>query len=298
MQEQARTVLEVIAPTVDEAVARGLSELGLSLDDVEVEILDRGGRPLFGLLGRRQARVRLTVKTPPRTQAEPPSPPEPEVQAPAEAEKAEEKPVAQAPNEEQGKRRRSRGRRGGRRSRRTSRGSERAGDKPAEASARAEDEERALNIARETVAELLEKMGVEAEVTARYGEADRGSRRPIMVDITGKDLSILIGRRASRLNALQFITRLIVGKELGRTVTIIVDVENYRTRREQQLRRMAKRLADQAARTGRRIALEPMPANERRIIHIALRDDPRVTTQSVGTEPKRKVTIIPVTRKS
>ncbi len=295
MQEQARTVLEVIAPTVDEAVARGLSELGLSLDDVEVEILDRGGRPLFGLLGRRQARVRLTVKAPPQSAVEPQAP-QPE---PAESEELTAQ-ATQAPSEEQTKKRRSRGRRGGRRNRRSS--SQQGGQPKAEAaelsSHREVDDERALTVARETVAELLEKMGVEAEVTARYGEADRGSRRPILVDITGKDLSILIGRRASRLNALQFITRLIVGKELGRTVTIIVDVENYRKRREQQLRRMAKRLADQAARTGRRIALEPMPANERRIIHIALRDDPRVTTQSVGTEPKRKVTIIPTNRNS
>ncbi len=295
MQEQARTVLEVIAPTVDEAVARGLNELGLSLDDVEVEILDRGGRPLFGLLGRRQARVRLTVKAPPQPVVEP-QPPQPE---PAEAEEPKAQ-AAQAPPEEQTKKRRSRGRRGGRRNRRSpARQDAQPKAEAAEATShRAADDERALTVARETVAELLEKMGVEAEVTARYGEADRGSRRPILVDITGKDLSILIGRRASRLNALQFITRLIVGKELGRTVTIIVDVENYRKRREQQLRRMAKRLADQAARTGRRIALEPMPANERRIIHIALRDDPRVTTQSVGTEPKRKVTIIPTNRNS
>jgi len=151
-----------------------------------------------------------------------------------------------------------------------------------------------LRVAQETVAELLEKMGVRAEVTARYGEAEKGHRPPVLVDISGHDLSILIGRRAERLNALQFITRLIVGKELGRTVTVIVDVEHYRKRREEQLRRMAKRMAEQAARTGRRVSMEPMPANERRIIHIALRDDPRVTTESVGREPRRKVTIIPV----
>ncbi len=166
-------------------------------------------------------------------------------------------------------------------------------DQPTQQPAAAE-EDRPLRIARETVAELLEKMGIEAQVSAQYGEAERGRRPPILVDISGKDLSILIGRRAERLNALQFITRLIVGKELGRNVSVVVDVEHYRQRRERQLQQMARRLADQAARTGRKVSMEPMPANERRVVHIALRDDPRVITESVGREPRRKVVIIPV----
>ncbi len=290
MHEQARTTLEVIAPTVDEAVAKGLAQLGLPLEAVEVEILDRGGRGLFGLLGHRDARVRLVVKTPVEEAPEPP----PAVSPPA-------APPRRKPAQEPS-RSRPRGQREPRRRRRKSRPrhespARSAAPQPAAethpAAAQADDAE-ILRITQETVAELLEKMGIQAEVQAHYGEAEKGHRPPVMVDITGRDLSILIGRRAERLNALQFITRLIVGKEVGRTVTIIIDVENYRKRREQQLRRMAKRLADQAVRTKRRVAMEPMPANERRIVHIALRDDPRVTTESVGREPRRKVTIIPV----
>ena len=282
MHENARTTLEVMAPTVDEAVAQGLAQLGLSLDDVEVEILDRGGRGLFGLLGHRDARVRLVIKAPPdeSTPASSPTPtPTPAAETPAPPSEDAAPPAPKKRSRKSGHRRPRK----------------RQQQRPEAASHPSTDEgDQALKIARETVAELLEKMGITADVQAHYGEPDRGRRPPIMVDVHGDDLSILIGRRAERLNALQFITRLIVGKELGRTATIIIDVENYRQRREQQLQRMARRLADQAARTGRRVAMEPMPANERRIVHIALRDDPRVTTESVGREPRRKVMIIPV----
>jgi spoIIIJ-associated protein len=96
------------------------------------------------------------------------------------------------------------------------------------------------------------------------------------------------------LNALQFITRLIVGKELGRSVYMTVDVEGYRVRRERSLRNLAQRMATQAVKAGRRQTLEPMPPAERRIIHIELRDNKEVITESVGEDPKRKVTIIPV----
>ncbi|HEY58868.1 MAG TPA: protein jag [Anaerolineae bacterium] len=254
MNEQSQISIEVIAPTVDEAVQRGLEQLGLMLDEVEVEILDRGGRGLFGLLGRRQARVRLTVKKPQEEAAAPaPSHPRREAAQPS-APPAREKPAASQPT--------------------------------------VTDE--TLQVVEATVRELLDKLQVRARVSTRYGEAEGNGPAPVMVDIRGRDLSILIGRRAERLNALQFITHLIVGKELGRNVPIIVDVEGYRKRREKQLQRMARRMADQAVRTGRRVVMEPMPANERRIVHIALRDDPRVTTKSIGEEPRRKVTIIPV----
>jgi spoIIIJ-associated protein len=116
----------------------------------------------------------------------------------------------------------------------------------------------------------------------------------VTVNVNGDDLSILIGRRAETLNALQYITSLIMSKELGRFIPVVVDVEGYRVRRENQLRQLARRVAEQAIKTGRRQILEPMPANERRIIHIELRENPQVTTESVGEEPRRKVTINPV----
>ena len=105
---------------------------------------------------------------------------------------------------------------------------------------------------------------------------------------------MLIGKRAETLNAFQYIASLIVAKELGRSVSLILDIEGYRERRYAQVRQLANRMADQAIKTGRRQILEPMPANERRIVHIELRENPDVKTESIGEEPYRKVTIVPV----
>lgn len=154
-------------------------------------------------------------------------------------------------------------------------------------------EDNLLRTSRQTVVELLDKMKVSASVKAHYGEPDEEGERPVLVDISGPDLGVLIGRRAEILNALQYIVNLIVSKQMEQWVQVVVDVEGYRARRERQLRQMARRMADQAVKTGRRQSLEPMPASERRIIHLELRDHPEVTTQSAGEEPARKVTIVP-----
>jgi len=149
-------------------------------------------------------------------------------------------------------------------------------------------------VARETVSELLERMNISADVTAQRGEPDDDrSFSPILVDIQGDDLSILVGRKAETLNALQFITKLIAGKELEKSVPLSVDVEGYRKRRELQIRQLANRVADQVQETGRSQALEPMPPNERRIIHIELRNNPKVYTESTGEGNRRKVVINP-----
>jgi spoIIIJ-associated protein len=256
-----RTTLEVIAPTVEEAVTKGLNDLGLPEEAVEVEVLDSGSRGLFGI-GSRQARVRLTIK-----QAEPATrQPKPAIER-AKVEKPETRSTPP-------------------RAEKTA-----ASEVVQEVSA---EEERELRIARETVTELLEKMKVTARVTARFGEAaeDDKEDRPILVDVHGNDLSILIGRKSETLNALQYISSLIVGKELERWVPLQIDIEGYRARRERSLRQMARRAAEQVVSTGKRQVLEPMPANERRIIHLELRDHPDVTTESIGEEPNRKVTVV------
>jgi spoIIIJ-associated protein len=140
---------------------------------------------------------------------------------------------------------------------------------------------------------MLHLLNLEAQVSANYGPTERDGRRNIHVDIRGNDLSVLIGRRSETLAAFQYIASLIVGKEEQQFVQLTVDVEGYRDRREKQLIQMAKRMADQVAKSGRRQTLEPMPSGERRIIHIALRDHPDVKTESTGEEPYRKVMIIP-----
>jgi spoIIIJ-associated protein len=236
-----QTNLEVIAPSVEEAIANGLADLGLSEDSVDVEILDSGSRGLFGI-GGRQVRVRLTVKD--------------SRIAPTQPQKIE-----------------------------NSIDPDRKVDLG--------DQDEVLNQAEQVVSELLHKMKVTAQVSAHYGEEDEEGRQRVFVDIRGSDLGILIGRKAEILNALQYVINLILGKKLERWVQVVVDVEGYRARRERQLRQMADRMAEQAVKTGKRQYLEPMNAAERRIVHLELRNHPDVTTQSVGEDPTRKVTISP-----
>jgi spoIIIJ-associated protein len=239
-----RTTLEVIAPSVDEAVNQGLDQLGLPRESVDVEVLDAGSHGFLGI-GGRQVRVRLTVKD-----SQPAKPG-------GESTRSESKPSK----------------------------------KPASTPVYEEDE--LVQRTRETVENLVSKMKVDAHVTAHYGEKGENGETPILVDIRGDDLSVLIGRRSETLNALQYISSLIVSKDSGHYVQLVVDVEGYRSRRERQLRQLAKRMAEQAIRSRRRQVLEPMSASDRRVIHLELRSNPEVDTLSVGDEPNRKVTIVP-----
>jgi spoIIIJ-associated protein len=243
-----RPTLEVIAPTVEEAIANGLEQLGLSADAVSVEVLDAGTKGLFGL-GGRQVRVRLTVNGPAGAAA-------PAAAQPASSPNREAAPAPQA-----------------------------------ESAPGAHDP--ILDATEAVVSKLVHHLGLEAQVSAHLDETDRPDRRSIHVDVRGKDLSMLIGRHAETLNALQYMASLIVGKETKQFVQLVVDVEGFRARREKQLRQMAQRMADQALKMGRRVSLEPMNASERRIVHMELQDHPAVTTESVGEEPRRKVTIVP-----
>jgi spoIIIJ-associated protein len=266
---QARTSLEIIAPTIDEAIAKGLSDLGLTRDQVEVEILDSGTRGLFGI-GSRQSRIRLTVLDTPGAVQRPASV---TVASTSEDELTDDDADLAGIEEE------------------IESGAKIAQARPAP---REVPSDIAVHVARETVSELLEKMNIEASVSAEFKEPDDERSKPTLwVDIQGQDLSILIGPRAEILNALQYIASLIISKELGYNAQIVIDVEGYRIRRVQQLQQLARRMADQAVKTGRRQSLEPMPPSDRRVIHIELRNNPLVTTESVGEEPYRKVTILP-----
>jgi len=162
-------------------------------------------------------------------------------------------------------------------------------------SAAAEDP--ALSIARQALEELLDKMKIEAQVDASWGEAGPDEEsRPLMLDVRGQDVGLLIGQRGDTLAALQYLTRLIVAKRLGQGLNLIVDVEGHKRRRIEQLRRLARRAADQAVERGRVMPLEPMPPDERRIVHLELRDHPDVYTESVGEGSRRQVTIVPKKR--
>ncbi len=152
-------------------------------------------------------------------------------------------------------------------------------------------------IAREVVAELLRSLEVKASAAIRQPEAQEAQlgpgQRPVIVDVSGEDLGILIGRRGETLDALQYIANLIVNRKTRRWVKVIVDVENYRRRREASLRVLAARMADRVRASRQAVTLEAMPAHERRLVHLSLQDDPDVYTQSVGEGEGRKVVISP-----
>lgn len=141
--------------------------------------------------------------------------------------------------------------------------------------------------ARQALSELLTTMGFNADVSVR------GTETPIMLAITGNNLGVLIGRRGDNLAALQFMLNLLLSKNRRQWPRIVIDVENYRARREDSLRTLADRLAYRVRRNGRPFTLEAMPASDRRIIHLALRDRPDVETYSIGEGPARRVVIAP-----
>lgn len=235
-----RTTLEVIAPSVEEAISRGVDQLGVPREALDVDILDEGSKGFLGI-GGRQVRLRLTIK---------------------DAEAAATADVPSLPTN------------------------------VTTASANVPSDDAIIAFAIQTTSDLLVKMKIKAQVTARYGESEGSGEVPILIEVNGDDLSVLIGRRAETLNALQYILALIISKEASRWVQVVVDVEGYRARRERQLRQLARRMADQAVRTGKRQLLEPMSAAERRIIHLELRDHENVATESLGDEPNRKVSIV------
>jgi spoIIIJ-associated protein len=223
MQAEGRSV-EASGSTVDEAIEKGLEELGADRDQVETEVLTEGTRGLLGL-GREKARVRVTLV----------GPEEPEEPAPTGEEVAA--------------------------------------------------------IALDVLRSLLHHMSVQAEVVVR--EPGQGEEPPTVLDVTGENLGILIGRQGETLRDLQYIARLIVSRKLQRWVNIVVDVGGYKRRRERILTELAGRMAERVVAEWRPVTLEPMPAHERRIVHMALRDHELVRTESTGEGSRRKVVILP-----
>ena len=150
-------------------------------------------------------------------------------------------------------------------------------------------------IAAQTLDKLLEMMGVRADVSIRDPETpgDGLGMAKAVLDVEGDDLGLLIGRRGETLQSLQYLLNLMMTRQFKEHMSFTVDVEGYRRRREKQLNSLAQRMADQVRRTHRAVTLEPMPANERRIIHIALAEDRQVQTSSVGEGDARKVSISP-----
>ncbi len=143
---------------------------------------------------------------------------------------------------------------------------------------------------------LLEVMGITASVELQskpFVEGEEEADAPIAFDIRGDDLGILIGRRGQTLTCLQYIVRIIIAHQTKAWVPLVIDVEGYRQRRYEALGALARRMAEQVTAKEMPFTLEPMPAYERRIIHLTLAEHPDVTTQSVGVGEARKVVILP-----
>jgi spoIIIJ-associated protein len=154
----------------------------------------------------------------------------------------------------------------------------------------AEASPEALEAGREILDELLKHMGLDVTVSVETGDTSK-------LDVRGSDadkeaLGALIGRKGERLSALQHLVNLMLSRKLGAWTRVLVDVEDYRGRRERQLREIAMRAAERVAESGKMLQLEPMPALERRWIHLALRGNPDVATQSIGEEPHRRVVVL------
>ena len=143
------------------------------------------------------------------------------------------------------------------------------------------DEHPALSFLKETT----EKMGLELSFKA-YADDNN-----VFIDIAGKDAGTIIGKRGQTLDAIQYLTSLAVNKKSEDYVRVVLDAENYRSKREKTLERLAHRLADKVVRTKRSVKLEPMNPYERMVIHAALVNSPKVKTRSEGEEPYRRVVI-------
>jgi spoIIIJ-associated protein len=303
----ADTGQEFTGRNVDEVIAEGLAKLGLRNDQAEIEILSRGSRGIFGL-GSEPARVRISrrapstaapAQTPAQTQqSAPTSSPLPVVSPPATPAVPEATPstVAEpvtvpppspiAPSPIEGTR--------GRVSNLLTDEAEEYDQRDSSTKGEAElvSDEELTAMAVEMLHQLVQHMGFTAQINAEWHEADDNGERYLLLDIHGQELSPLIGRRGETLASIQYLVRLMINQRIKRWKNIVVDVEQYKERRVNQLTQLAKRMADQVTESGRAVSLEPMPANERRIVHLALRDHPSIYTQSSGEGERRKVHIV------
>jgi spoIIIJ-associated protein len=154
----------------------------------------------------------------------------------------------------------------------------------------------AVNIARDILVEILQKMGINADVIHQEQAIVQESERvfkPIVFDIKGDELGILIGRRGQTLACLQYIVRLMVSHKVKSSALIVIDVNSYKQHRYKSLNNLANRIAEEVEANEKSFELEPMPAYERRIIHMTLANHPTVYTESTGVGEARKVVIIP-----
>ena len=246
------TEIEKTAKTVEEAVESALNELGVSKDDVEIEVLESPTKKLFGLFGSTPAKVRVKLKTPPT---------ENKIEVVEEVKKVEES----APQEE-------------------------ILNTAVEEPENKIDAEQAIIAAKNFLSEVFAAMKMQVGIEVK----DADFENEFVLDLSGENLGVLIGKRGQTLDALQYIVNLSVNREnkFGK-VHFVLDVENYRKRREETLKKLAKSVAERALRMRQDVRLEPMNKHERRIIHSTLQENDRVETHSKGEDPYRYIIVSP-----
>ena len=249
--------VEMTAKTVDEAVAKALKELNITAEEAVVEVLEEGKKGFLGMFSK-DAKVRVTAKevAAPVVEEIIVEEVKGEVETEVEETVKEEAPAATE---------------------------ERAAREPKKFVVNDE----AVAKAREFLQKVFNAMKIEV-VMEKFVNKNDGT---VTFKLHGADMGILIGKHGQTLDSLQYLTNLVANKNSAERVRVIIDVEDYRDRRIETLNRLAYRLADKVKRSGERVALEPMNPHERKIIHMALQNDRRVTTLSEGDEPYRHVVI-------
>lgn len=274
---------------IDTAVELALQELGVGRDEVEIEVLEQPSRGFFGI-GSKLALVRVTVM---ENEAEVTNDKEKREfdvknqETTIEEAKVGKEPVSEIMSEQKQKatsqkKRKKKNQKNEKRDDENKNASESVLPEFDMSSLKDLDDE---NVALVFLKGLISEMGIELNVVGKTDDTD------LFFFLEGKDSGTVIGKRGATLDAIQYLTSLVVNKDNGEYVRVVVDAENYRAKREKSLEKLARRLADKVARTRRPFKLEPMNPYERKIIHATLQKDPRVTTKSEGQDPYRRVHI-------
>lgn len=253
------TFVEKNGKSVEEAVAEALKELNITAEQADIVVLEEARKGIFGF-GRKDAKVRVTVKEAAIMTETVVYEQEETVVAVAEPEEKQQEEAVEVPQTE-------------------------------EPAAR---EPKKFTVSDEAVAkakEFLQKIFAAMKIEVAMEKFINKNDGSVTFKLHGSDMGILIGKHGQTLDSLQYLTNLVANKNSAERVRVIIDVEDYRDRRVETLTRLANRLADKVKRTGERVALEPMNPHERKIIHMALQGDRRVTTLSEGDEPHRHVVI-------
>lgn len=301
---EAYEAIEASAATVDEAIKEALGKLGAAEDDVIIQVLSTPRAGVLGL-GARQARVRVVRRAPEAATSgvtsPPPAPPLParSAQPTRMAERA--RPAAERPAPPPSRERRPTPEEGGRLPAppRPERRAAVSAEALAEAGATEEEEgmgarkpadlDAQVAEASSILSRILELMGERGDVTVTEEDSEG-----IELSIKGDGSGLLIGRHGQTLDALEYLVNRALARKVKDAVPITIDTESYRERRRRQLHRMALSMAEQTKREHAAVTLEPMPPRDRRIVHLALKDDPLIATRSTGEGFLRAVEIIPV----